>query len=137
MYIIRSIITKNVLTLLRIFQHCSGLKINIEKTQSKYLDSLKNNAYFPHGLSWIKEPLETLGIIFTETTEQNYIHNFQTKLLILKSTLNIWKQCNLSIKGKISSKYPSTIATNICFKCNINTNKSFKEIDEITGFYME
>ncbi len=42
---------KNVLTLLRIFQHCSGLKINIEKTQAKDLGSLKimttSHLFFP------------------------------------------------------------------------------------------
>ncbi len=27
--------------MLRMFQHCSGLKIDIEKTQAKYLGSLK------------------------------------------------------------------------------------------------
>ena len=46
---------KHLLTLLMLFHHCSGLKINIDKTQAKYIGSLKNNDYFPHGLSWIKK----------------------------------------------------------------------------------
>ena len=46
----------NVITLLKLFQHSLGLKINIEKTNAKYIGSLKNNDYYPHGLSWIKKP---------------------------------------------------------------------------------
>jgi exonuclease III len=93
---------ENVLKVLKEYQLCSGLKINIEKTQAKYIGSLKNNDYYPHGLSWIRKPLETLGIIFTETMEQNYLHNFKPKLLNLQNTLKIWKQRKLSLKGKIT-----------------------------------
>ncbi len=57
--------------MLSMFHLCSKLKINIAKTQAKYLDSLKNNDYFPHGLYWIKTTLETFGIIFSETPEHN------------------------------------------------------------------
>ncbi len=34
--------------------------------------------------------------------ESNYIHNFQQRILNLKSILNIWKQRKLSLKGKIT-----------------------------------
>ncbi len=94
---------------------------------------LKNNDRFTLGLSWIRKPLETFGIIFTETTEQKCILNFQPKLLILKSTLNIWKERNLSIKGKITvlntvALSPLTYVSSVI----LTLIRVFKEIDEIT-----
>ncbi len=75
---------KKSLILLKSFQQCSGLKINIDKTQSKYIGSLSKNYYYTHGLSWIKTPIETLGIVITIDDESNYIHNFQQRNFKLK-----------------------------------------------------
>ncbi len=93
---------KNSLTFLNIFTKCSGLKINIDKTQSKYISSKLICDYFPHDLSWIKTPIQTLGIVITDNEDKNYKYNFQNKIATLKATLNIWKQRKLSIKGKIT-----------------------------------
>ena len=93
---------KTSLNLLNKFTNCSGLKINIEKTKAKYIGSLISCDYYPHGLSWIKKPLETLGIFITDNADTNYILNFQQKIMNLKTLLNLWKQRKLSIKGKIT-----------------------------------
>ncbi len=50
---------------------------------------------------WIKTPIETLGMVITIDDESNYIHNFQQRILNLKTILNIWKQRKLSLKGTI------------------------------------
>ncbi len=47
---------KNTIDLLKMFSLCSGLKINIDKTQAKYIGTLSLCDYYPHGLSWIKKP---------------------------------------------------------------------------------
>ncbi len=96
------IFKKKMLILLKSFQQCSGLKINTNKTQSKYIGSLSNNDYYPHGLSWPKTPIKTLGIVITIDDESNYIHNFQQRILNLKSILNKWKHRKHSLKGKIT-----------------------------------
>ncbi len=70
-----------------------------KNTSFKYIGSLKDSDYYPHGLSWIKTPLETLGIVITDNTD-NHKHNFQQKIQSLKTILNIWKQRNLSLKAK-------------------------------------
>ncbi len=47
------ICVKSSLTVLNIFANCSGLKINIDKTQAKYIGSKLTCDYFPmayHGL---------------------------------------------------------------------------------------
>ncbi len=75
--------------------------------------------------------------MFTETTEQNYINNFQPKLLIQKSTFNIWKQRNLSIKEEITvlntlALSPLTHVSSVI----LTPIRVFKEIDEITQDFM-
>ncbi len=92
---------KSSLVVLKMFHQCSGLKINVKNTQTKYIGSLENDDYFPHGLSWIKIPIETLVITITDNSEQNYKYNFQNLFTNLKTTLNILKQRKLSLKGKI------------------------------------
>ncbi len=80
----------------------SGHSINIDKTKSKHLGKPLTSYHYPHGLSWIKTPLETLGIFITNNPEENLKYIFRPKLAILRKTLNMWKQRTLSIKGKIT-----------------------------------
>ncbi len=47
---------KNIIDLLKKFSFCAGLKINIDKSQAKYIGILLSCDYYPHGLSWIKTP---------------------------------------------------------------------------------
>ncbi len=96
------------LNYLMIFSRCSGLNINIEKTKAKHLGKPLTSDHYPHGLSWIKSPLEILGIFITNNPEDNLKDNFKPKLSILRNTLNMWKQRTLSIKGKI--KIVNTLA---------------------------
>ncbi len=91
----------NVLNMLAYFHKCSGLKINLDKSNAKYIDSITDGDYFPHDLSWIKTPFETLVISIVNNSDMNYKLNFQHRIVTLKSTLNIWKQRNLYMKGKI------------------------------------
>jgi len=84
------------------FSLCAGLKINIEKTKAKYIGTLTDSDYYPHGLSWIKGNIESLGVTFTESVEESYSQNFKPRILKLKNTLQVWTQRNLSLKGKIT-----------------------------------
>ncbi len=93
---------KNSLNVLNIFTKCSGLNINIDKRQAKYICSKLTYDYFPDDLSWIKTPIQTLGIAIRHNEDKNYKYNFQNKIANLKTTLNIWKQRKLYIKGKIT-----------------------------------
>ncbi len=93
---------ENALKLLRKFSHCSGLKINIDKTKAKSIGRSLTPDHYPHGLSWIKTPLVTLGKYITNNHDDNRNFNFKPKIAILKHLLSIWKQRSLSIKGKIT-----------------------------------
>ncbi len=50
------------LKLLNKFSLCSGLIINIEKAKAIFWEKSITSDHYPHSLSWIKTPLETLGI---------------------------------------------------------------------------
>ncbi len=58
---------------------------------------LSPSDYFPLGLSWIKTPLETLGIVIVDNDEDNYKYNFHQKIITLKSILNIWNIRKLTL----------------------------------------
>ncbi len=93
---------ENIIKTLSKFSKCSGLKINLEKTTAKYIGAYKNNDYYPHGLSWIKDDIFTLGVLCTMSAEENYTKNFKPRIEKLEYTLQMWRQRNLSIKGKIT-----------------------------------
>ncbi len=93
---------ENALKLLNKFSQCSGFKINIDKTKTKGIGTSKSPEYYHHGLSWIKTPIETLGIHITNNLEESFNYNFKPKIATFKNLLQIWKQRTLTTKGKIT-----------------------------------
>ncbi len=58
--------------------------------KAKYIGRVLEPDYFPHCLSWIKTPLETLGIHITTNPEENLYYNFKPKIATLKKrTINL------------------------------------------------
>jgi len=123
---------ENILSIFKLFSLCAGLKINVDKTKAKYIGTLKDADYFPHGLSWIKENIESLGIIFTLSEEENYQLNYKPRICKLKNTLQVWKQRNLSLKGKITIINSLALSPLIYVAGVIDTpNKVIKEVDAL------
>ncbi len=120
---------KYTLDTLNLFKNCSGLRINLDKTTAKYIGCLKGWDYYPHGLSWIKKPIETLGVIFTGTDTENYNYNFAQRIKNLNTTLDIWSQRNLSIKGKITILNNLALSPLIYISSVIHTPQ--RAIDEV------
>ncbi len=86
----------------------------------------------PHGLSWIKTLVLTLGIVITDNDQSNFKHNFQQRILTLKATLNMWKQRKLSLKDKIAVLYNLALAPIIYVSSVVNTPvKAIEEINNI------
>ncbi len=90
---------KNYLTVLNIFNKYSGLILNIDKTQAKYIGSKLTCDYFSHGLSCIKTTIQTLGIVITDNDDNNKKYNFQNQIANLKTTITVWKQRQFSINS--------------------------------------
>jgi exonuclease III len=120
-----------VIQTLSLFKDCAGLKINLDKSNAKYIGSLTTCDHYPHGLSWIKTPIKTLGISIVDDQNQNYLLNFHNRICTLKSTLNIWSQRNLSLKGKITVINNLALAPLIYASSVTNTPK--KAISEINN----
>ncbi len=113
---------KVTIRILKSFEICAGLKINVDKMQAKYIGLLSSRAYFPRGVSWIKTHLETLGIVIIDNDEDNYKYNFPQKILTFKSILNIWKIRKLSLKGKRTVLNSLELAPLFIYlKCNQHT----------------
>ncbi len=76
--------------------------MNIDKTHVKSVGNTITADHYPHVLSWIKNPVEKLRISITNNPEEYFNYNFKHNLAKLRNLLNIWKQRNLAIKGKIT-----------------------------------
>ena len=86
-------------SLLDNFAICSGLKVNLEKTKAYNI-----NGKIPdqnYGLKWPEDEIELLGLTVTDDQKVNYEKNLAPKLTHMHTLLNIWRQRNLSLKGKI------------------------------------
>ena len=94
-----------LLSVLKKFQNCSGLKINVEKTEVIPVGIYKfKNKTLPKEISRIKinhGSFKTLGIWFSYNSKENVELNFEVKLKKMEIILNIWKKRSLSLKGKI------------------------------------
>ncbi len=102
------------------------------KNTSQKIQITLTSDHYPHGLSWMKTPLETLGIYITNNSEKNFNYNFKPKIATLRNTLNIWKQRTLSIKGKITIVNTLALSPLIYTSSLIDTHKeALKEINDI------
>ena len=88
--------------ILESFRKCSGLKTNIEKTKAYTLGKKTYNNKPKLNLKWETGPINLLGITITDNPKVNKEANILPKIKQIKNTLNVWKQRQLSLKGKIT-----------------------------------
>ena len=96
---------QSAIDLFQNFQKCSGLKLNLEKTEIIPLG--------PHRLSPIDLPnkvdklsinygaFKTLGVWFSQNFDESLKLNYDERLIKIETLLQIWKQRSLSWKGRI------------------------------------
>ena len=92
---------RNFLQLLERFSKISGLKINKEKTEALWLGRNKFNISKPLGIKWSQEPIKVLGVYICTDSKKVIEANFSLRIKKLKQQINIWKQRNLSLIGKV------------------------------------
>lgn len=81
------------------FSQVSGLTLNKNKTQVMCLHS---RTIMPNiGVTWVQDKFKTLGIWFSRNKQDMTELNFIPCIENLKCLLNIWKQRDLSLKGRI------------------------------------
>ena len=108
----------NAFNMLDKFYSCSGLKLNKSKTEIFYLGNTNQRPAIKN-LN-ITKTFKALGIHFSKNTEDMISLNIDERYHKFKNVLNIWKQRDLSLKGKItilkSLALPQlTYVTNVIF----------------------
>ena len=91
----------SLFNLLQWFHNVSGLKVNTSKTEALRLGSWKNRKDKPFGIKWPAEPIKIVGIHFSYDKKWATTLNFAKPMENFERTLNMWKQRNLTIIGKI------------------------------------
>ena len=122
---------EKALEILEAFYTCSGLKLNKSKTEIFYLGNT-NHRPTCENLSTANS-FKALGIYFCKDMEEMIEHNLEERLKKFKNILNIWKQRDLSLKGKItilkSLALPQlTYVTSVLYVPNKYIEKIEKEI---------
>ena len=88
------------------FEKCSGLKLNMNKTEIIPIGILKNkNILLPIDLKEIRiqhGPFKALGVWYSINNKETQDLNFDERLHTIKTLLNIWKSRKLSYKGRIT-----------------------------------
>ena len=101
--------TQSIINSIRIFNNfakCSGLKLNLNKTEIIPIGSQKGkDLLLPLHLRNIKVkhgPFKALGVWFTLNSQESLDLNLTERIKTMNTLLNIWKGRKLSLKGKIT-----------------------------------
>ena len=92
---------KNFLYTLNRFATCSGLKLNIEKTEAMWLGADKMNKNKPLGINWPDKPIKLLGLYIGHNKKDLEISNFRHKINKMKQMFYAWSQRDLTLIGRI------------------------------------
>ena len=82
------------------FEKCSGLKINSEKSESMWLGVKRGCKEQPLNLNWV-ESIKSLGISLSYNCQTMSQVNFDDKINKMISCLNAWRGRHLTINGRI------------------------------------
>jgi len=92
---------KASLEILEEFATCSGLKVNRDKSLLVQLGINQHLSCSYLGLSWCHDEFKYLGITFTMDNLDMEYKNFRHRLEKIKNILKLWRQRDLSLRGKI------------------------------------
>ena len=93
------------LYLLDTFASISGLKVNYDKTEARWIGSRKGSQnIFPSGkaILWAEEKVYASGVWFSTSVDKQLEANFMQKIIKLESILNSWSARRLTLLGKIT-----------------------------------
>ena len=67
---------KTALDIIKFFTTCSGLKINMDKSEAMWIGASSNFRHKPYKLKWTKDMVKTLGIYIGTDRQQMIKKNF-------------------------------------------------------------
>ena len=92
---------KELFDSLNIFEKYSGLKMNVSKTKTMWIGTMKNSSEKSLGLEWCLT-VKNLGVIFSCNQKVVSSQNFQEKLDEIQKVINIWNMRGLSLFGRVT-----------------------------------
>ena len=123
------------------FQSQSGMLINYDKTEIYRMGSIRNtNAkfYANKKLQWTNDPVKVLGVYVTPNQKRLIDLNIEPIIKRIKSTLSLWKQRNLFLRGKIQI-VNALIGSLFVYKMSVLPNigeNHHKAIDELISSFI-
>ncbi len=117
---------KKLMAELDSFKLVSGLGVNIDKTEIMSLGTTKATDEKLKNLNYkIVEDMKITGVVFTYNNEIYLNKNFRGTLINIDKTLNIWRQRNLSLLGKIQIIKTSGISKMLFITNMLNMHNTF------------
>ena len=101
LYLNGTVSLENALKIFEEFYRYAGLRLNKDKTELIWLGkNTRTGKLFDINIT--NKPTKVIGLWLTKNNEEVIKINIDERLTKLKSLLNMWKQRNLTLKGKIT-----------------------------------
>ncbi len=131
---------RNVMDVTDRFYNQSGLRLNKQKCEVFMLGNCgqcNNSPTAIGGVKCTKGPFKALGIFFSKDRKEMLDKNFNERLCKFRTALNIWKQRNLTLRGKITV-IKSILLPIILYPCNVLEvpNDFIAQIDKIISSFL-
>ena len=92
---------EGALKLVEEFGTIASLCLNVKKTKAIWLGNWANNTSNPLGMKWVSSPVKILGVHFSYDEKRNNELNFNQKLKVLQTKLDMWSARDLTLFGKV------------------------------------
>ena len=83
------------------FGKIAGLCLNVKKTKAIWLGKWAKSRSNPLGMKWTRSPVKILGVYFSYDDKGNDELNFNQKLKVLQTKLDMWSSRDLTLFGKV------------------------------------
>ena len=94
----------NAINVIDNFSAISGLKLNVSKSNFMKIGSIQNsdhNFFTEKNYIWTKGPVKFLGVNVSLDNNEMYVLNYESQLKKLQNILDIWRQRDLTLNGKV------------------------------------
>jgi hypothetical protein len=110
---------QNTFDLLKAFENYAGLRLNKAKTEAMWVGKNINNCQTPMNIKWVKQ-VHSLGIYYSYEGDYVMQKNFMDRAKEFKQILDMWRQRDLSLIGKITI-LKSLAFSKIIYQCGVLT----------------